>query len=167
MYIKKRRTTMTVSARSALAAATSGRDNAPYSTPSGRIRTAALDAPPVQRPRRIDVNDPGSALAVLFVQEVQEIYATIEPDYEAPMNTIFKVAEKHGLVATIDHCDEDYWTEKKQVKLLADGDLEGPFEVELFKIVERRGTVSASCFKVAWPDLRQVALVVPRKRNKR
>lgn len=161
---------MTVSARNALAAATSGgsanlegRMLAPVSQDPLEDRIMA----DVMRPKRIDVNDPGSALALLFVQEVQEIYATIEPDYEAPMNTIFKVAKKHGLVATIDHCDEDYWTEKKQVELLADGDLEGPFEVELFKIAERRGTISAGCFKMAWPDLRQVALVVPKKRNKR
>jgi len=121
---------------------------------------------PVLAPRKLDVNDPGSAVAVLFVQEVQEIYKDVEPDFEPPMNTIFEVAKKHELVATIDHCDEDYWTPKKQDKLLENGDLEGPFEIELYKLTPR-GTQMVCAFKMAWPDLRQVALVMPKKRSKR
>jgi hypothetical protein len=118
-------------------------------------------------PRRIDVDDPSSALAVCFVQEVQEHFAKVEPDYEAPIDSVFAVAKVHGLVATIDHCDEGYWTKKKQIELLEDEDLEGPFEIEMFKLTTNRGCVSACVFKMAWPDLRRVALVLPKARRRK
>ncbi len=91
-----------------------------------------------------------------FAEEAIRAFSKCRPNWQAPHDTIFAVAEKHRLTATVNGITRERWQEMKKTDQGGDAD-------ERLEVVLASGPTVIGTIHLKWVDLQVLEELTPRR----